>query len=237
MSIAWCSMGVVDLLDQLADIGAVEGEAPETRIERGAFVLATVLYGVLGVVWGSLYLLTGLVRSALIPYGYVVLATAVLVFLRLTGRFTVAKTGILLLWLVLPLFLQLSLGGFISGSAVVLWSIGAPIGALFFSPSAAAWWGLAFVASVVLAAAVEPVLGPPANLHPDTIRTFFVLNLVGVGTAVMLVLRDFLNRLQQARSELTREKERSEGLLLNVLPEPIADRLVERRSSQTVSTR
>lgn len=216
-----------NLLDRLAGIGAVDGEPTQARIERGAFVLATCLYGILGILWGSLYMVLGFVTPALIPYGYVVIAAALLVWLHLTARFGPARDGVLLAWLVLPLLLQISMGGFVAGSAVVLWSIAAPIGALFFSPGRATLWSVGFIACLLAAWAVEPLLDPAPGVESDVIRVFFAMNLAGVGVAVVLILRDFLSRLQQARSDLEAEKDRSERLLLNVLPEPIAKRLKE----------
>lgn len=53
--------------------------------------------------------------------------------------------------------------------------------------------------------------------------------------AVVLIVRDFLRRLQAARSELQEEKARSDALLLNVLPESIAERL--KSGEETIADR
>lgn len=218
-------MALGDLLGWLNQIGSSEDEDGETRIQREALLLGAILYAALGVVWGSLYAAMGLVRSALIPLGYVGFVIIVVGFLALTREFRITRTLILFAWLLLPLALQLTMGGFITGSAVVLWSLGAPIGALFFSPERSHWWALGFLITVSIAGLAEPALEAPQGLTPDIIRFFVVLNLAGVGTAVFLVSRDFLRRLQETRAVLELEKERSESLLLNLLPEPIAQRL------------
>lgn len=187
--------------------------------------MASVIYGVLGIVWGSLYLALGLTIPATIPYGYVLLAAIVLSAFKATGRFAASRTVILISWLVLPLLLQLNLGGFVPGSAVVLWSLAAPIGALFFAQRQAALWGAGFLLTLLVAWILEPGLQPPDGLSDLSVRAFFGLNLGGVGVAVVFVLRDFLVRLREAREDLESEKERSENLLLNMLPAAIADRL------------
>lgn len=197
----------------------------DTVIARRSFVVGTVLYGLLGAIWGSIYLAVDLTIPALIPYGYVGLAAIVLVFYRVTGRFAVSRTAILLAWLVLPLTLQLYLGGFGPGSAVVLWGVAAPIGSVFISPRESVWWTGGFVAAIVVAWMANPQLQPAAGVTPDITRVFFALNLAGVGVAVVVIVRDFLRRLQAARAELEQEKARSDELLLNVLPEAIAERL------------
>jgi hypothetical protein len=94
-----------------------------TQAERRSFLLGTIVYGLLAIIWGSIYLAIGLTIPAMIPYGYVGFATLVLVFYRVTDRFAISRTAILLAWLVLPLLLQISLGGFNSGSAAVLWAL------------------------------------------------------------------------------------------------------------------
>lgn len=195
------------------------------RIRTRSFALGAGVYGLLGVVWGTLYLSLGLTVPALIPYGYVVLAAITLGFYSATGRLGIARTAILLAWLALPFLLQLTLGGFVSGSAVVLWGLAAPIGALFFAPRQSSWWALGFLAVIVAAWLVDPLLTPHPGVTPQIGRAFFALNLAGVSAAVFFVLRDFLRRLDHAREELELEREKSESLLRNLLPEPIAERL------------
>jgi len=202
---------------------------------KRSFLLGTILYGLLGIVWGTIYLVMGMTVSALIPYGYVGFAVLVLVFNRVTDRFAVSRTAILLAWLVLPPLLQISLGGFSSGSAVVLWSVAAPVGSLFVAPRESAAWTGGFIVALVVAWVAEPGLEPVAGMTPELTRTFFALNLAGVGIAVVLIIRDFLRRLEAAHRDLEQEKARSESLLLNVLPSSIAERL--KTGEQTIADR
>jgi adenylate cyclase len=207
----------------------------DTLMVRRSLIVGAALYGLLGVVWGSVYLALGLTIPALIPYSYGIFVVIVLVFYKATGRFAVARTAILLAWLVLPLVLQLTLGGFTSGSAVVLWSLAAPIGSLFVAPRESVVWTVGFVATLSFAWIVEPWLSPADGVTPDVVRTFFAMNLAGVGVAVLLIVRDFLRRLQSARADLAIEKDRSDTLLLNVLPSPIAERL--KTGEETIADR
>lgn len=199
--------------------------AERTHIARRSFVLGTVIYGFLGIVWGSIYLALDLTLPAMIPLGYVGFAAVVMLMYWVTGRFALARTAILVAWLVLPLLLQLSLGGFTSGSAVVLWSLAAPVGSLFVCPREFGLWTGGFVGVLAVAFWAEPSVQPPPELTSDVTSVFFALNLAGVGVAVVLIVRDFLRRLQSAQEELEDEKARSDALLLNVLPASIAERL------------
>lgn len=57
----------------------------DTLMVRRSLVVGAALYGLLGAVWGSIYLVLGLTIPALIPYSYVVFALIVLVFYRVSG--------------------------------------------------------------------------------------------------------------------------------------------------------
>jgi len=205
------------------------------RAARRSFLLGTIVYGLLGIVWGSVYMAMGLTIPALMPLGYVGFAALVLVFYRATDQFAVSRTAILLAWLVLPLLLQGSLGGFSSGSAAVLWSLAAPVGSLFVAPRESVAWAGGFVAVLIAAWVAEPWLEPAAEVTTELARAFFALNLTGVGMTVVLIIRDFVRRLQAANRDLELEKMRSEGLLLNVLPASIAERL--KAGEQTIADR
>jgi adenylate cyclase len=96
-------------------------------------------------------------------------------------------------------------------------------------------WAGGFIAALVVGWVAEPWLEPVPGVTTEVTRTFFALNLAGVGLAVVLIIRDFLRRLQAANRELEREKASSESLLLNVLPASIAERL--KAGEQTIADR
>jgi class 3 adenylate cyclase len=114
----------------------------------------------------------------------------------------------------------LSLGGFRNSSAVCLWAFTSPLGALLFAgPAEAVPWFVAFVGLVVVSGAIDPALAAGAPHMPSGVLVaFFVLNVLGVTTTAYGLLQYFV----RARD---REQARSERLLLNVLPEPVAARL------------
>lgn len=157
-----------------------DGDRTDDRVmAKRSLVVGAALYGLLGLIWGSIYLSLGLTIPAMIPYAYVGFAAVVLVFYRLTGWFEFSRTAILLAWLVLPLIVQFTLGGFGSGSAVVLWGLAAPIGSLFVAPRESVLWAGGFIAVLVVAWVAEPRLVPAEGLTPGVIRAFFALNLTG----------------------------------------------------------
>jgi signal transduction histidine kinase len=90
---------------------------------------------------------------------------------------------------------MISLGGFISGSAVILWGVLAPIGALLCGTSSQAWyWFIAYILSLIFCGIIQPFL-PNNNNLPNTIITiFFVINLGAVSAITFVVLKYFVKQ-------------------------------------------
>jgi class 3 adenylate cyclase len=89
----------------------------------------------------------------------------------------------------------------------------------FAGPRYSIPWFAGFAALVVVSVLLDPALADSPPDVPEGVRVvFFGLNLLAVSTTIFLVLQYFVRarELEQARSE---------RLLLNVLPEPIAGRL------------
>ncbi|TMK57762.1 MAG: adenylate/guanylate cyclase domain-containing protein [Actinobacteria bacterium] len=180
-------------------------------------------------VWVGSYAALGLWVSAAIPLAYQ-LATAVSLwtFAR-TRRFQLFRVSQLLMSLLLPFALQWSLGGFAASSAVALWAFTCPVGALLFvGARQAVPWFVAFAALVAFSGAIDPALASDAAEIPSGVEvSFFVLNVLGVCTTAYVLLQYFVRARERALAELGVEREKSERLLLNVLPVSVADRLKE----------
>jgi guanylate cyclase len=117
---------------------------------------------------------------------------------------------------------------------VCLWAFTAPLGALLFiGAREAIVWFIAFVALVAISAAIDPTLAAsPSHIPGGVVIAFFALNVIGVSMTAYLLLQYFVRARDRAMAELARqhhalelEQARSERLLLNVLPEPVAARL------------
>jgi len=109
----------------------------------------------------------------------------------------------------------------------VLWSIVVPLAALALvglRRSVAALVAF-FVVVWTLALLDTRLSAHPADLPRGVIVSFFVLNVMGVTVSAYAMLGYFVEQREKARAALEAEQQRSERLLLNVLPEPIAQRL------------
>ncbi len=225
---------VLRLLERLADVGARPTDSHDERLRQGTLIFASLLITVLSVIWVSTYFAYGYPLSAAIPAAYQVLSLVGLVVLARTRRFEVFRTTQLVAFLVFPALLQASLGGFVASSGMILWGIFTPLAALaLLGVRRSIGWLAALLAMLVALALLDPWLSAgPAALPRGFVVTFFVLNLTGVTISAYVMLGYFVAQrqrahqaLERAHRELESERERSERLLLNVLPGPIAERL------------
>jgi guanylate cyclase len=88
-------------------------------------------------------------------------------------------------------------------------------------------WFVAFVAEVVLLVLLQPWLRPANNVPPEVQRVIFAANLLVLAGFAFNITRHFIDQRDRALDELRREQERSEGLLLNILPREVAAALKE----------
>jgi guanylate cyclase len=86
---------------------------------------------------------------------------------------------------------------------------------LFDEPRHAPRWFLAFFTLVVLSGFLQPYLRFVNNLSPILINFFFVINVIGVGSLVFMMVFYFVGQKNVFQ-------EKSESLLLNILPKEIA---------------
>jgi adenylate cyclase len=223
-----------DWVDRLAQVGVVRSDSDEERVRKATLSLTSALITVLAVIWVGTYGALGLWLSALIPFAYQLASVAGIAAFARTKRYRFFRASQLSMMLALPFLLQWSLGGFGQSSAVALWAFTAPLGALVFSELRRALpWFLAFVALVVVSGAIDARL-TEADMPSWIVIAFFVMNVLGVSTTVYLVLQYFMRARERILAELEEkhvalqaEQDKSERLLLNILPLPIAARLKE----------
>lgn len=221
-------------LRRLAEIGVVPSDSEELRVRKAVLTLSSSLMASLACVWVATYAALGLWVSAAIPFGYqVASAFSIYTFAR-THRYLLFRRSQLWMSLLLPFLLQWSLGGFKTSSAVCLWAFTAPVGALLFvGARQAVPWFVIFGGLVAVSGAIDPALAARAPDIPNAVVVvFFVLNILGVTTTAYVLLQYFVRARERALVDLAHqhqalelEQAKSERLLLNVLPEPVARRL------------
>jgi len=224
------------LTERASAIGALPSDPPEVRVRNAALLLLAGLIVPLSTVWVVTYGVLGLWAAASIPLAYQIVSILTFVLFARSGRFHVFRAAQLTMMLFLPFVLQWTLGGFRASSAVALWAIASPMGALVFLGPKRAWpWFAGFLALLVFSTVLEFAVSGEAAIPDGVVVVLFFLNISGVFLTAYLVLQYFVRERERAAEALDREhrllqveRAKSEQLLLNVLPESIAARLKER---------
>ena len=215
------------LLDAIAS-SAPETEAEDRLLDRRVLVFTGVFTVVVVIPWVVFGYAIGVPAAALVPTVYIVVTVAGLVHLRTTRDdrwFRMSQTGMFLL---LPPLVHVALGGFAQSGAVIMFSVTAPIGALSYSRVRRPWVVFAvFVAIVIAMVPLEPVLQAHAPVvAPWIVTTFFGINIVSVSTIMFVAMAVYVRARNRLLVALADERDRSDRILRNVLPESIAARLV-----------
>ena len=200
-------------------IGADPADSHDERAQKAFFV--GILVGVLpaGVIWGAMYWALGERVAALLPWGYTVLSVLCLLLFSRTRNFAFLRTVELSLILVTPALLQVALGGIVASSGVILWSFLAPLGAAVFDRDRAWKWFAAYVALIALSIPAASIVRPDdADMPYSAVVTFAALNIAAVTLTAFAVILAFARQRELAQT-------RVESLLLDILPEEIAQRL------------
>jgi len=214
------------LLARTARIGADPADDEETRARKGLLVLISLLILPVAVVWGSLYLAFGS-PVGFVPFVYAgILVVAVALFAR-TGKFGMLLRVNQVDILFAPTLSMIPLGGFLGAGGVGIWGVLAPLGALVFSEVrvAVGWfvaWLVVFLGSGIAGVIVGPI---PPPIPEWFTTTMLALNIAVGGTIIFTLLAAVEIQRRTALAALRVEQARAEDLLLNILPESIADRL------------
>jgi adenylate cyclase len=207
-----------------------EEDSEEVRLRKVMLMFYSILISLLAVLWGAVYWVFGEPLAAAIPLSYSLLSWCSIGLFLLTHRYRFWRTSQLLLSLVLPFLLLVVLGGLVSSSAVVLWSLASAVGALLFPGRRQPWLWFSGYLVLVAASGLVELFSPWSNRLPAVLVTgFFVLNIAGMSTVVFVLLQYFIRQRELAGQLLRMEQEKSERLLLNVLPKQIAPLLKEGR--------
>jgi adenylate cyclase len=205
-------------LVRLISIADVRGDDDDTRLRKRA-----------GVVGGYLTIVAplGLPAAAAVPLIGWVLALGLSLFsvgnlavLARTKRFERYVTALLASGPPFVLFATILAGGVTSNSGGLAWAFLGPAYALLaLGPRRAARWFIAFVATLLIAVAIDPLVRGLVPPPPYGVQLAFYVQNIGVPlTIVFLMLRytDIRRRAAEARSD---------ELLTNAIPASIATRL------------
>jgi adenylate cyclase len=222
--LGWASPYGQRLVASAGRIGADPGDSSDMALQKRLAVALSIGLLPFTLLWSAIYFAAGVPLSAAIPGLYSIVTpinTMVFAWTRNLGLYRFIQ---LLMFLVLPWLLMMSLGGFKESSVVVIWAALCPLAALLLEDlRRTIFWILGFVLLLIASAILQPYLRA-ADLPEAFVTWFFALN-VGAMIAIAFVL------LYYFVGQRNFFQERSEMLLLNILPKEISEALkAERRT-------
>jgi guanylate cyclase len=208
---------------KMTRLAADPGDSAEDRLRKA--LLLSACFGFIPIVipYVAIYGLYGKLLPAAVSLNYFVLSFLAVAYFFYTRRFNILLLAQQLLVLLSPFLFMLALGGFTNSSAVVIWAVICPLGTLVIStPERGPRWLVAYLALLGLAGILQPYLQTETSLPSRLVDLFFVANIGSVSTMVFILLYYFVKEKDKAYRLLRLEQEKSDNLLLNVLPKEIA---------------
>jgi len=210
------------------------GLTPEEKLSGDMLMLTTGFMMCAAALWLAVYWSMGYQYSTAIPLIFqgLSLVTVMLYWkFRRLEAFAVLQLALILFT---PFAMQWAIGNFVNSSGVSLWGLMAPVGAVTVLGTRQSMpWFFAWLFMTVMAGVFDYMLsGTVQRFDLQTVAVFFVLNFAAISVMIYSLLWYFANEKQKLRAlvdasheEIRLERDRSEKLLLNILPPAIAERL------------
>jgi class 3 adenylate cyclase len=214
-------------------------DTEQERLHKTLAIFACGLMGFGAMLWLAIYQLMGIMFSATVPLAYLAVSGGSLAFYIWNRNFNLFRFVQTSLFLFVPFIMQWSIGSYVSSSGVMLWALLAPVGVMIFQgPRQSIPWFFAYIVMTAVSGFFDYYLGEGTQqgVNMQTIAVFFALNFAAMSSIIYLLIRYFVSqrdvlqeRVDAQNRLLKQEQEKSERLLLNILPAPIANRLKEQQ--------
>ena len=216
-------------------------DSEQEKLNKTLAIFASGLMGFGAMLWLAIYWAMGIKFSATVPFSYLLISAGSLLLYLWKRNFELFRFIQVSLFLFVPFIMQWSIGSYVSSSGVMLWALLAPVGVMIFQgPRESLPWFFAYIVMTAISGFFDYYLGDgeQQGVTMQSVAVFFSLNFAAVSTIVYLLISYFVNQRDklQARIDeqfklLQAEQEKSERLLLNILPGPIAQRLKEQHAT------
>jgi len=221
------SRGLVkQALSLAARIGADPQDSDEVRVKKAIVSVGlSVAIVVLLTFMGPLYLLF---HEPVVAFSYIGFALLAALNLALFHwrRLTYGQTIFVLGAVVMPihLFVHVMLGGFVNSGGITLWGLVFPVLVVLicYDERRAVPWFAAYLVNNFIAVFAQPWLNPASRLPTVVTLIVFATNIMMLSSFAFIILAYFVRQRDMAYRLLRGEQEKSENLLLNILPREIA---------------
>ena len=213
--------------DFLSNAFGFSEESVETQTQKRLSIELAVFAFISGIGYNLTYGYLIYPEKNYVSIASLVFFILAIAFYYFTKNYEAYKIIILSIFIIFGLIAQVSLGGFVDGSGVVLCTILPALGALLFGDfKLARIFFYLFIVACIAAGVWEYLYGMEAYRFPKYISLiFFVANFVSIGAICFFLVQSFYSKMTESQKELSLEKEKSESLLLNILPPSISEEL------------
>ncbi len=182
---------------KLIETGYLPGDSEDEKLKKSTLLIMAFPFALAGLMWGGLYFMNGLLVSGLIPFSYGILSLLSIAHFLIFKKFRLFRFSQILFILLLPFLLQISLGGFIPSSTVILWAVVSPLGALaFYDVKQSITWFVAFICMVLIAFFLNDYIPEYFNwkLSDKFVLRMFAMNIIGISSMIYLIQYYFVGK-------------------------------------------
>ncbi len=227
--------------NNLLKISTNKKDAPEIVVQKMSIVIISIATCAAALVWTSLYYYYyGICVVTILPFTYFLLVgPSLLIYFFIKKTQLLVNVQLFCIFFI-TLMIEFYSGGF-KGGVVINWAFLAPVGALMYKGIRhAAFWMILFIVSIICLAVFYEHFLPFYHPISEVAQYMFnCMNIIGPAIVIYFSMQFFVKsvirdgRLLQENNlllsntlgELKLEKQKSDDLLLNILPEEVADEL------------
>ena len=198
-----------------------EEDAPDIAFQKQLLVIISSFLVLCGIAWWLMWYLIFEWSIPTIAAGlFGIMVFVMIIVSHLAKNHLLLVHSVFLGTIIVPVTCQWALGSIHNSGMIIAWAFLTPLGILIFTSIRPAIFYMAiFVACILISAIFQPVFpGRPLIASEDVIKLFYSMNLTTSFTVIFATCAWFVHTIKV-------EKRISETLLLNILPNDVAEEL------------
>ncbi|HEY9898322.1 MAG TPA: adenylate/guanylate cyclase domain-containing protein [Pantanalinema sp.] len=215
------------LVHALLNVNVTSSDGQSRRLRKVSVNATLVLGAACAAIWAIAFAGLGAWWLACVDLGMALLYAILLAGIHRFKRIEPFRSLALGMLLVASLAHHMILGGFAGSGSSILFAFLTPASALITYRAKDAWpWFVAFLGVLVLAALTDKRFAPLGHIDSQVVLSWTTAAAIASFTVMLFgFFRYFLIQREEILEALRVEQDKSERLLLNILPEEIAGRL------------
>lgn len=219
------------MINRFKNYAKKAGDTVEMTFQKMLTMIISFIMCWLGIIWGFIYFeIFGWGSIVIIAFTYtIILSSAAVIGHYLKNHYILVHT-LFVLTVALPASIQFIIGGLDHSGMVISWCFMGALGSLIFlTLKHAIYWLVVFLMIVLYTIHFDPaILGHRLEVSVPVMKLQYTMNIVASYTVIFIAAAWFVKMIKY-------EKNRSESLLLNILPADVAEELKKYGKVEPVS--